>query len=44
MRNFFCAFFLVFVFSLYAQDAGIHNPEDTSGLVESSEAEQVLQN
>ena len=41
MRKFFCAFFLVFVFSLYAQDAGIHNPEDTSGLVESSESEET---
>ena len=35
MRKFFCAFFFLFSFSLFAQDEGLYNPEDTSGLVSS---------
>ena len=37
MRKFLCAFFIMFSFFLYAQDAGLHNPEDTSGLVPADE-------
>ncbi|MBB5224720.1 WD40 repeat domain-containing protein [Treponema ruminis] len=39
MRKLFCAFFIIFSFSLFAQEAGLHNPEDTTGLVTGDEAE-----
>ena len=39
VRKLFCAFFITFSFSLFAQEAGLHNPEDTSGLVSSAEPE-----
>lgn len=41
MRKFFLILLTVFSFSLFAQDVGLHNPEDTSGLLPSEESAET---
>lgn len=39
MRKLFWALIITFSFSLFAQEAGLHNPDDVSGLVDSEPAD-----